>query len=588
MIKSRPVGSGRENAYFISRMFRRQYIPTLASALTLAMGDMADAVVLGRSMGEVGLAAMSFALPIFMIYNVIMHSFGLGGSVQYSRQMANGDEDKAKAGFQGVLITLLLIGIAIAGIGNLAIRPLLFALGAGNSQTLLFDTTAVYVRILLLSAPLFFSAYSLGYYMRNADMERAAGIAAAAGNIFDIVLNVVLVFFLRMGAAGAGIATLSGVALTTVIEIVCIRVKGKTLRLFPCKPDFSRIWKCFRTGFSSCVSYLYKLIFILLCNNLIIRLAGEEGVAVFDVIQNLSYLFSYLYGAVTLANQPILSTYVQEYNREACDLAELKGFTAGIVSGIIATILAAVFAPQICALFGLPAGEGTAMGVRAIRIFCAGTLLMGVNILRGDFSLARGRIVSSFIISTLRGAAVLIPVTLLCSLLGAGYIWILFPATEALSLLLFLGWRALKKDRSRQIEQERVYRAVLHDKPEEIGKVTADIELFCERWEAAPKQQYYVQMTVEEMCGAIMAKGFREKPSRDCIIQISLVADKDGKFTLHVRDSSDTFNPFALPGKKGKDEEIDFNEVGMQVIKNRAESFYYRRYQEFNTMVVKI
>ena len=589
MNMNRINGTGtEEHNYFIRRMFRRQYMPALISALTLSLGDMADAIVLGRRMGEVGLAAMSFALPIFMIYNVIMHSFGLGGSMNFSRHMAAGHEEKARADFQGVFTFLIMIGAAIAVLGNLAIQPILFVLGAGESHTLLYDTTAVYVRILLISAPLFFSAYSLGYYMRNSDMEREAGIAASIGNIVDIILNVVLVFFLRMGAAGAGIATLAGVALTSAIEIVVIRCRKNALRLLPFKPDYSNIWKCFRTGFSTCVSYLYKLVFVLLCNNIIIRLAGEEGVAVFDVIQNLTYFFSYIYGAVTQAVQPILSTYSQEYNHEACDLAERKGFFVGMITGLAVTALVGIFAPQVCALFGLSPENGGTLGIWAIRIFCTGTLLTGINHLWGEFSLARGQSLPTFVLSTLRGAAVLIPLTLLCSQFGARFVWIVFPLTEAVSLAIFLLWRKLKYVDNGQIEPERVYRAFLHNQLEEIGTVTEQIEAFCERWEATPKQHYYVQMTVEELCNVIMTKGFQGKEADDCMIQISLVAGKDGKFTLHLRDSSDTFNPFAFSADKTDGEEIDFNEVGMQVIKKRAESFYYRRYQEFNTMVVTI
>ena len=36
------------------------------------------------------------------------------------------------------------------------------------------------------------------------------------------------------------------------------------------------------------------------------------------------------------------------------------------------------------------------------------------------------------------------------------------------------------------------------------------------------------------------------------------------------------------------DDDSDFNALGMDVIKKKAKSFYYRRYQGFNTMVVKI
>ncbi len=85
--------------YFTGRMFRRQFSPALISALGLAMGDMADAVVVGQRMGVVGLAAISLSLPVFMVINVIMHGLGLGGSIRYSTQLAGGGWKEANRGF---------------------------------------------------------------------------------------------------------------------------------------------------------------------------------------------------------------------------------------------------------------------------------------------------------------------------------------------------------------------------------------------------------------------------------------------------------------------------------------------------------
>ena len=138
------------------------------------------------------------------------------------------------------------------------------------------------------------------------------------------------------------------------------------------------------------------------------------------------------------------------------------------------------------------------------------------------------------------------------------------------------------------MDRERVFRATIHNRLEEVGEVTQQIEAFCEQWDASVKQHYFVQMTVEEVCSAIVEKGFQGREGARGIIQITLVADRDGMFTLHVRDSASTFNPFALPKADAGAQDVDFNAMGMQVIKERADSFYYRRYQGFNTMVVRI
>ena len=578
-----------EGDFFARRMFWQQYFPVLVSAMTLAASDVADAVVIGNSMGTVGLAAMSFALPVFMVYNVIMHSFGLGGSIRYAGQMAKGEEDRATAGFRGVVYCLVLIGLLIAGLGNALIRPLIRLLGASPDTPELFRATGTYVRMVLAAAPMFFISYSLGYYMRNADMEKEASFCASFGNVLDVVLNVALVLICRMGIWGAGIATLTGVAITSALEILLLHLRKTSLRLFPMKADFSHLWYSFRMGFSSSVSYTYSLVYILIANNLPMRLWGEHGVAVFDVIQNISYFFGYLYGAVGQAAQPILSTFQEEHNLEGSRAVERLGMRTALLTGVAAALAMAAVAPLVCRFFGLTDPRAVSQGIWAVRMFCISTLLGGINALLASYRLAQGVEMPAFVSTTLRGAAVLIPVTILFSYFGERWFWTLYPVTECIALILFLPYLHYSRNKS-DIDAERIYRAMLHNQVEEISAVTGEIEGFCEQWEASVKQQYFVQMTVEEVCSAIIVNGFAPGKDEHDMIQITLVAGEDGIFTLHVRDSAVAFNPFDMKSAdlKSAGEALDFNALGMDVIKKRSKEFYYRRYQGFNTMVVKI
>ena len=579
-----------DDCFFTRKMFHRQYLPALLSALTLTASDVADAVVVGNSIGLVGLAAMAFALPVFMVYNVIMHSFGLGGSIRYAGQMARAEEDKARAGFQGVMTTVVLIGLGIAALGNVLLRPLAVLLGADPANEALFEATATYVRLLLMSAPPFFISYSLAYYMRNADLEKEASLSASVGNISDVALNIVLVLVLRMGVLGAGIATMAGVLITSALELIFLRVRKSSLRLLPLKPDFNGVIRAFRTGFSSCASYIYSLVHILLCNNILMRMAGERGVAVFDIIQNISYFYAYLYGAVSQASQPILSTYQSEHNAEGCRFLQRLGLRAALLVGLAAAVVMAIIAPLICHLFGLTDAEAVNLGSWAIRMFCIGTMLGGTSALLAGFRLARGQELPAFLSTTLRGAAVLLPVTVLFSFFGERWFWLLYPVTELIALGIFLIFLRRRGQPPDTIAPERVYRTLLHDSTAEIAPMTSAMEAFCERWEASMKQQYFVQMTAEEMCSAIIVNGFNECQDRSGMIQITLVAGEDGIFTLHVRDSAVAFNPFGMAATDVREdgEHADFNAVGMDVIKRKAREFYYRRYQGFNTMVVKI
>ena len=97
--------------------------------------------------------------------------------------------------------------------------------------------------------------------------------------------------------------------------------------------------------------------------------AGENGVAVFDMVQNMSFLIFYLYEYTAKAMQPLLSTYYGEHNRGGIYYVLKKGLISGSVCGITVALLLAAFPSAVSLLFGLDSPELIAMGNQAVRIF---------------------------------------------------------------------------------------------------------------------------------------------------------------------------------------------------------------------------
>ncbi|MCD7956374.1 MAG: polysaccharide biosynthesis C-terminal domain-containing protein [Lachnospiraceae bacterium] len=637
--------------YFSRKMFYRQFFPAILSSVGLAAGDMMDAVVVGQSMGVTGLAAISLALPVFMVINVIMHGFGIGGSVRFATQLAQGKPEEALGGFQGVLGVTLLIGAALAVLGNFFLTPLLGLLGTTAADGLLFETSRAYVRIIVSGIPLFFFAYLLNYYLRNDDHEKIASLGFTVGNLSDIALNLLLVLLLDMGAAGAALATLAG----QVISIACyltalpwrkgVRFSGKadekhrlpenapqgagakgTLRLFPFSPDFTGCFSCFRTGFSSSAAYLFSMLFLLAANHLLMRMSGSVGVAVFDMVQNASYLILYLYDGAAKATQPLVSTYCGEHNRRGMAHTLRLGLCSGTAAGAVGIFLTVAFPDAVCALFGLEGQEAVRLGCYALRVFCAGAGFAGISIVLESYYQSVGEEMAAYLLTILRGAAVLLPATFVCAAFGEQGFWWLYPVTEILSLGLFLliayapreasfhghtrpaaersegalpsayapreasfyghtrkKYRVIRED---SFDPNRVLSILIDNRMDEMGPLLEKVRGFCEDWDALPNQSYFVALTVEELCSVIINRAFLDEKGR---IQITLVAEEDHLFTLHFRDSAASFNPFSLRTERaGAAAAFDLDAMGVLVIRRTAKEFYYRHYQGFNTLTVKI
>ncbi|HIY16653.1 MAG TPA: polysaccharide biosynthesis C-terminal domain-containing protein [Candidatus Intestinimonas stercorigallinarum] len=572
---------------FTGRMFRRLFVPSLWASVGLAFSDMADALVVGWRLGETGLAAIGMTLPLFMVINLFMHGLGIGGSVRYAQLLGAGKREEAVDSFLRVLLLALALSCAIALSVNLFPGGTLCLLGAGPAGSELYRQTMDYVRLIGLGAPVFFLNYILNYYLRADGQQRRASAGFLAGTGTDIGLNLVLVLGLDMGTAGAALATLAGSAAAVAAYLPGLLDRRGTLTLRRVRPAWREAFSCLRTGLSSSVQYIYQLVFLLIATRTLLNCFGQTGVAVFDVAQNASYLILYLYDAAAKALQPLVSTFHGEKNRAAVARSLRLALGWGLAFGMLAAGLIGLFPQAVCAAFGLSGEEAAAVGGTALRLYCLSSVFAGVSVVLEAYFQSVEREREAFVLATLRGCAVLLPVTLLLAVVWPSGLWWVFPIGEGLSLGVFLLWYRARPAGEGTFPPERILYRQIRSRTEDLGGLSGEVDAFCARWGATPRQEYLAHLAIEEISVAIISKAFDR--ASDGYIQITLIACPDGGFQLHVRDNAAWFDPFSLEtGKMGESGSFDMDAIGMLVVKKQAKDFFYRQYQGFNTLVVSI
>ena len=482
----------------------------------------------------------------------------------------------------------LAFSAATAVLGSVFMGPLLALLGTRPADGALYTATKDYLQILVAATPLFYLSNILNYYLRNDGSQRRAGVGSVTGNISDITLNILLVLVLDMGTRGAALSTALGQIITICIYLPGFFSKKHTLRFaLPGRRWAAPALSTLKAGMATSVQYLYQMIFFLVCNNLLIRLGGETAVAVFDVIQNTSYLILYMFEGTGRAMQPILSTYQGERNRQGKRNAVRLGFTAGLAVGGALIAFVELWPRGMCLLFGIAGSASEALACTALRLYGAAALFAGINILLCNYYQACENEKPSFLLETLRGAALLIPLTFVCYRLGLQHFWLLFLLTEAGSLTVFLLLGIGGRYKKAELPEERIFQRTILSNAADVMDVSRELEAFCEGWGAGMKQQMLATMTVEEIGMAILKHGFQGRT--DGYIQLTAIMEENGQLELHLRDDATTFNPFDMEtSRASKDGEFDMDSMGVLVIKQRAKDFFYRRYQGFNTLIITI
>ena len=306
--------SSRENV-FVRKSFYSFFLPSLLSCLGLAIGGLADCVFVGNTVGAVGLTAISIGQPVYMLFNTISYSLSIGGSIHYANALSEGREADGNRIFANVLRTDLFLNIFLCAMGLLFLPQVLTFLGAGTPGTEVWENCEALVRAQLLLVPVMFCQGPFYYFVNCDNNPKLAAVALVTSNTLDIIFNYVFVVVMDMGVAGSVYSTGLGAAVMILISLTHFLFKKGCLRFTWPRYQFSTVVLSFRTGFATSVQYIYQFVTILVCNRLLMSIGGELGVAVFGIVFNVALLAASVYDAISMALQPMVSTFHGECNK---------------------------------------------------------------------------------------------------------------------------------------------------------------------------------------------------------------------------------------------------------------------------------
>ena len=329
-------------------------IPIMISMLLTASYNIIDGIWVA-GLGQAAIAGIGFVTPIFMILNGVSVGLGSGATSSISRFVGAKNHEGASQSAEHALL-IFLVASAILTITFLIIQePLLISYGA-TGQSL--------KEALKYSTPLFmgligfmFANGASGILRGEGDMKRAM-YAVIVSVIFNAILDPVFIYMLKMGSAGASIATiLSSIASATVI-MYWIVIKKDTyveVDLKKFKYDSHIVKDILKVGIPASMDMFVMSIAMSMYLIFISSISGEYGIAAFTSGQRL-YLFAIMpLTAIGSAVAAVSGSAYGARNGDYLSRAHLYGVKFGIAFGTVVTLILVIFAPQLATLFAYTA-----------------------------------------------------------------------------------------------------------------------------------------------------------------------------------------------------------------------------------------
>ena len=310
------------------------FFPILFGTFFQQLYNTADAVVVGRFVGKQALAAVGGTTSTLI--NLMVGFFvGLssGATVVISQYYGAKKADKVHWAVHTSVAFSVIGGVLFMAVGLVGAR---WALTAMHTPEDVMDHAVTYIRIYFLGmVPNLL--YNMGAGILRAVGDSRRPLYFLIGSCFvNIVLDVVLVAVLRMGVAGAALATISSQLFSAILVILCLtrtqdmyKVEWRKIRI-----DSRMLQRIIRIGIPAGMqSVMYNISNIIIqagVNNL-----GTDNVTAWATYGKVDGLYWMMINALGIS----VTTFVgQNYGARRMDRVR-KGAGACMVIGVVLTAI---------------------------------------------------------------------------------------------------------------------------------------------------------------------------------------------------------------------------------------------------------
>lgn len=406
--------------------------PSMLMMLVTSLYSIVDSIFVSRYVGTNALSAINIVYPVINVILAVAIMLASGGSAVIAKELGEGKQLLARQHLTLIFAVGMMLSVAIMVVGIVFINPILLTLGANK---VLYDYCYDYLLIMLLFTPVNMLQLLLQNFFVTAGRPALGMASSLVGGIINVVLDFTFIAVLDMGIAGAALGTGIGYIFPCLVGIIFF-IKGEhSLRLTKPIADFKMLLKSCSNGSSEMVTNLAIGLSTFLYNIVMLRLAGEDGVAAMTIVLYAQFLLGALGIGFSMGVAPVIS-----YNYGAKNEKRLKSVfkicfifiailsvTAFVAAMLLASPIALIFTPKTTAVYGL--------SVTGMHLFAYSFLFAGFNIMASALftALSNGKI--SAIISFMRTlVCTVISIVVFSALFGINGVWLATLAAEVMSI----------------------------------------------------------------------------------------------------------------------------------------------------------
>lgn len=433
--------------HFNYKKLIRFTLPSILMMIFMSIYGVVDGFFVSNFAGKTPFAAVNLIYPFLMILSTAGFMFGTGGSAIVAKSFGEGNPEKANKSFSLFVYTAAIIGVVLAILGIVFVRPVASHLLGASGE--LLENAVLYARIILIALPFNVLQFLFQSFFVTAEKPQLGLITTVSSGVTNMILDAVLVILLpqHLKLMGAAIATGMSQVIGGALPLVYFcRKNNSILRLGKTSFDGKSLLKACTNGSSEFMSNVSMNLVGMLYNVQLMKYAGEDGIAAYGVMMYVSFIFASVFIGYSIGTAPVIS-----YHFGAKNSVELKGLLKKsliiiAVLGISMIVIGQLLAVPMAKIF-VGYDEGLmSLTVSGFRIFALSFTFMGFAIFGSGFFTALNDGLTSAIISFLRTLVFQIAAVLLLPIVwGIDGVWVSIVVAEFMAVVFSSAFMVLKR-----------------------------------------------------------------------------------------------------------------------------------------------
>lgn len=405
-----------------------------------------DGFFVSNYVGKTQFTAVNFIMPFLMILGAIGFMFGTGGSALISKTMGEGKQEKAKRIFSLLVYISLILGVILAVLGIILIRPIASALGAEGE---LLNHCVLYGRVILIALPAFILQYEFQSFFITAEKPQLGLAVTVMAGLTNMFLDWLLVAVLQLGLVGAASATALSQVVGGILPLFYFARKNTSLlRLTRTEFSWGILLKTCANGSSELMSNISTSIVSMLYNTQLMKYAEEDGVAAYGVLMYVNLVFLAVFIGYSIGTAPVIGYHFGAGNHQELKNILKKSTVIISISAVSMLLLSELLAYPLAKMFVGYDEALMQLTLQGFKIFSFAFLFSGFAIFGSSFFTALNDGLTSALISFLRTLVFqVIAVLLLPLLFGINGIWFSIVAAEFVATIVTITFIIGKKNK---------------------------------------------------------------------------------------------------------------------------------------------